>query len=351
MDRNAASTPFDTQANCMDWMRLYAALSIILGHSMRWLSAPDAASVRAFSIFPGLIIFFAMSGFLITASMERRLSPWPQFLWRRFIRLYPGMWVCFLVSLAVVAVMTRLYGIEVSAWSWVKWIGAQLTFFQFYTPADLKAYGIGNPNGVLWMIPLMLCMYVLMRFAYPFLRKAGMAVWLCLLAALVAVAVGAHWCYPSLPLLWQKLVYVSILPYMYIFFLAMFLCHFKARILPVLCRWWWVVLLLYVVWVKGKACWHIHMPGLYLDILTGCLVCILSIAVAYRFRLPRLKHDYSYPLFLYHQIFVNIFVVTGFTHSWYAVLCVFAGTIVCAVLSCRLVEEPAARFLKRFPQS
>ena len=348
MDRNAESTPFDTQANCMDWMRLYAALSIILGHSMHWLSAPDAASVRAFNIFYGLIIFFAMSGFLITASMERRLSSWPQFLWRRFIRLYPGMWVCFLVSLAVVAVMTRLYGIEVSAWSWVKWIGAQLTFFQFYTPADLKAYGIGNPNGVLWMIPLMLCMYVLMRFAYPFLRKAGTAVWLCLLAALVAVAVGAHWCYPSLPPLWQKLVFVSILPYMYIFFLAMFLCHFKARILPFLCRWWWVVLLLYVVWVKGKACWHIHMPGLYLDVLSGCLVCILSIAVAYRFRLPRLKHDYSYPLFLYHEIFVNIFVVTGFTHSWNAVLCVFAGTIVCAVLSCRLVEEPAARFLKRF---
>lgn len=348
MDRNAESTPFDTQANCMDWIRLYAALSIILGHSMHWLSAPGAATVRAFNIFYGLIIFFAMSGFLITASMERRLSSWPQFLWRRFIRLYPGMWVCFLVSLAVVAVMTRLYGIEVSAWSWVKWIGAQLTFFQFYTPADLKAYGIGNPNGVLWMIPLMLCMYVLMRFAYPFLRKAGMAVWLCLLAALVAVAVGAHWCYPSLPPLWQKLVFVSILPYMYIFFLAMFLCHFKERILPFLCRWWWVVLLLYVVWVKGKDYWRIDMPGLYLDILSGCLVCILSIAVAYRFRLPRLKHDYSYPLFLYHEIFVNIFVMVGFTHSWNAVLCVFAGTIVCAVLSCRLVEEPAARFLKRF---
>lgn len=82
--------------------------------------------------------------------------------------------------------MTHIYGIEVSAWSWVKWIGAQLTFFQFYTPQDLKAYGIGNPNGVLWMIPLMLCMYVLMRFAYPCLRKAGAAVWLCLLAALIA---------------------------------------------------------------------------------------------------------------------------------------------------------------------
>lgn len=57
-------------------------------------------------------------------------------------------------------------------------------------------------------------------------------------------AAGAYWCYPVLPLLWQKLVFVSILPYMYIFFLAMLLCHFKARVLPVLCRWWWVLVLL-----------------------------------------------------------------------------------------------------------
>lgn len=351
MDRNTESSPFDIHANCMDWMRLYAALTIILGHSMRWLSAPGAAAVRAYSIFPGLIIFFAMSGFLITASMERSLPSWPLFLWRRFIRLYPGMWVCFLVSLVVVAVMTYIYGIEVSAWSWVKWICAQLTFFQFYTPLDLKEYGIGNPNGVLWMIPLMLCMYVLMRFAYPYLRKAGVAVWLCLLAALITVAVGAHLCYPSLPLLWQKLVFVSILPYMYIFFLAMLLCHFKASILPFLCRWWWVLALLYVAWVKGKGFWHFQVPGLYLDFLSGCLVCILTIAVAYRFRLPRLRHDYSYSLFLYHEIFINIFVVVGFTHSWYAVLCVFAGTIICTVISCRLVEEPAARLLKRFSPS
>lgn len=333
------------------WLRVYAALSIILGHSTHWLSAPDSVMVRVFNIFPGLIIFFAMSGFLITASMERGLPSWRLFLWRRFVRLYPGMWVCFLVSLIVVAEMTHIYGIEVSAWSWVKWIGAQLTFFQFYTPQDLKAYGIGNPNGVLWMIPLMLCMYVLMRFAYPRLRKAGAAVWLCLLAALIAVAAGAYWCYPVLPLLWQKLVFVSILPYMYIFFLAMLLCHFKARVLPVLCRWWWVLVLLFVVWVKCKDLWNIHMPGLYLDIFSGCLVCILSIAVAYRFRLPRFKHDYSYSLFLYHEIFINLFVVLGYTHTWYAVLYVFVGAIVCAVISCRLVEEPSAQWLKSLPAS
>lgn len=333
----------------MDWLRLLAAFSIILVHATYWLDPPKAEwAMTACNLFPGLVVFFAISGFLITASMERRLSSWPQFLWRRFIRLYPGMWACFLVSLAVVAVMTHLYGIEVSAWSWLKWIGAQLSFCQFYTPADLKAYGIGNPNGVLWMIPIMLCMYVLMRFSYPFLRNAGMAVWLSLLAALIAVAVGCYYACVCLPLIWRKILFVSVLPYMYLFFLAMFLCHFRERLLPPLCRRWWVSVLLFAAWRACTISFGFHAPGLYLDVISGCLVCIVSISVAYRFRSSRFKHDYSYPLFLYHEIYINAFVVTGLTHSWYAVLCVFAGTLVCAVLSCRLVEEPAARFLKRF---
>lgn len=347
MSREGQTGSIDIQSNCMDWMRVYAALSVILGHSLRWLSPPDAALVKALNAFPGLIIFFSMSGFLVAASLERNSCTWAQFLWRRFIRLYPGMWAAFLVSAAVVVPVVHVYGIQVECLSWVKWVAAQLSFFQFYTPADLKAYGIGNPNGVLWMIPLMLCMYVLMRLFYPWLRRAGMMVWMLFLAAWVGVAMLACSVYPQLPLLAQKLVFVSFLPYAYIFFAGMFLCRFRERILPLLCRMWWLLAVVFLVWPYCGA----PVGGIYIDVVSGCLLTLVSIAVAYRFRLPRLRHDYSYALFLYHEIFVNLFVVWGFTCSWMAVAAVFACTIPCAVASCRLVEEPAARWLKRFSPS
>lgn len=343
------TTAIDIQQNCMDWMRLFAALSVILSHSLLWLSLPNTPLVRQINIFPGLMIFFAMSGFLITASMERKLSPWPQFLWRRFVRLYPGMWAALLVSIAVVVPTVHAYGIEVELFSWVKWVLAQLTFFQFYTPADLKAYGIGNPNGVLWMIPLLLCMYVLMRLVYPWLRRAGMTAWLLFLAAWVGVAVLADKIGVFLTLIYFKLLFVSFLPYAYIFFIGMFLCRFRERLLPRLCRFWWLLILIYITWIRCRSFCPFTVPGLYLDVFSGCLMSLLSVSVAYRFPLPRLKHDYSYALFLYHEIFINLFVVWGFTQSWLVVAILYACTIPCAIISCHLIEEPATKWLKRVP--
>ena len=88
----------------MDYIRLWASLSIVYGHSTRWLSVNRVEWFEWVNVFPGLLLLFVMSGFLVAASAEH--SPGKSvFLWRRFIRMYPALWVAFGVSAIVVAIM------------------------------------------------------------------------------------------------------------------------------------------------------------------------------------------------------------------------------------------------------
>ena len=329
----------------MDYLRLWASLSIVYGHCTRWLSVNRVEWFEWVNIFPGLLLLFVLSGFLVAASAEHSPSK-SVFLWRRCIRLYPALWVAFGVSAIVVAIMTHLYDIHVSAGDWVKWIVAQVTVFQFYTPADLKAYGIGNPNGSLWMIPLQLCMYVLILLTYNTLKRWKVSWWLLLIAGLLAVDVASPYIMQSLPEVAGKLYFCSSFPYAYIFYVGMFLFIFRDRMLPLLVRYFWWLLAVYLFWVYGnRNLFHLEF-GLYVNTLQGFLVSVLTIAAAYKFGHHGLRHDYSYSIYLFHEIFINIFLIVGFVASWWAVGAVYACTIIAAVLSCRLVEEPVSRWLK-----
>lgn len=330
----------------MDWLRLFASFTVVSAHVLMWLQPPNAAWLQHFTIFPGLLVFFVMSGFLVSASIERSGDNWRGFWRRRFARIYPGLWVCFGVSAATVAILTHLYGIPVSLLSWCKWVAAQLSFFQFYTPAELKAYGIGNPNGVLWMIPLQLCMYVIMLLSYRRLSRWSVPAWLLLLAVLVGLNIGSSFLLPRLHGVAASLLYVCFIPYMYVFYIGMFAYVFRQRVIPVLSKYCWYMLAVYIVWVEGNSLWwHLPVPGLYREIVMGVLICLVTLGVAYRLGRHSLPHDYSFPAFLYHEIFINIFVMVGGVRSWWAVAVVFLSTAVCSVLSCRLIEEPAAKWL------
>lgn len=333
--------------NCFDYIRLYAALSIVLSHCCRWLQIPPSPLSVLCSQVPGLMLLFTMSGYLIAGSFERSPSP-AVFLRRRFVRLFPGLWVAFAVSALVVAVVTSVYGLPVSGWDWAKWVAAQLTVFQFYTPPDLKAYGIGNPNGVLWTIPIEMGMYVLIMLSFRRLQRVGMVGWMLLLAALAGVNVLCGFVGPKLPLLLWKLLFVSIFPYMYMFYIGVFVYVFRTRLIPLLSRCFWPLLLLFAVWQAVNALYLRLGFGLYGNVVSGIAVCFLVFAVAYRFGKRTIRHDYSYSIYLYHEIFINILVVSGCCmRSWLGALLVYAATAVCSYCSCHWVEEPAVRWLKR----
>src|SRR6478752_5590011 len=84
--------------NSFDSIRLLAALQVLIGHATYHLgvvhdSGLGQVALRVLSAFPGVPIFFMISGFLVTASFERRPNLQDYFV-SRFLRIYPALWAC-----------------------------------------------------------------------------------------------------------------------------------------------------------------------------------------------------------------------------------------------------------------
>ena len=102
------------------------------------------------------------------------------------------------------------------------------------------------------MIPLQICMYVLILFTYNSLRIWKISWWLLLLGGLVAVNVASPYIMQALPDVAGKLYFCSPFPYAYIFYVGMFLYVFRGRMLPLLVRYFWWLLAVYLFWVYGN---------------------------------------------------------------------------------------------------
>lgn len=94
-----------SRINNFDIIRLLAALQVILYHSSKHfnLSAgtffTEIQSILDF--FPGVPIFFTISGFLIYMSFSNKSSDIWKYTVNRAIRIYPALWVGIVVTLIV----------------------------------------------------------------------------------------------------------------------------------------------------------------------------------------------------------------------------------------------------------
>ena len=97
---------YRSDSNAMAVMRVSAALGVLLAHC--WPlgfgeGSPGNRLSRGQTDLGSLSldVLFIVSGFLNTDSALRGSSP--RFLWKRFLRLFPGFWVCLLVTAFVIA--------------------------------------------------------------------------------------------------------------------------------------------------------------------------------------------------------------------------------------------------------
>jgi peptidoglycan/LPS O-acetylase OafA/YrhL len=88
-------------------LRLFAASLVVVFHSVFYVSTHGGQLPRDVAYYFGelsqfgILVFFAISGFVITSSVQRRTSG--DFAWLRFLRIYPGLWL----AIAIVAVLNR----------------------------------------------------------------------------------------------------------------------------------------------------------------------------------------------------------------------------------------------------
>lgn len=348
------------KTNNFDLIRLAAALQVALNHAGADLGdAAPAWHLRAIADwFPGVPIFFFISGFLISKSFEKN-SVLHEYAQNRFLRIYPGLAVCFLLSLASVWLTGYFAKISVSPADMLLWAGAQLSVGQFYNPEFMRHYGLGVLNGSTWTITVELQFYVLVPLMYGVLRWRGLSRrrFNLILGGLILgfMIVNQEYvhaaAFHSRPL-WYKLAGVSFAPWFYMFLVGVLFQRnfnviqrwFAGRFIPVLAA--YCVLGFLASHVLGWGFGNSLNPLLFIGLSIGTFAAAFS-ANTLSDRLLR-RNDLSYGVYIYHGPVINLLLATRLGAAWMGFPLAVAATLGLAYASWRMVEKPALT-LKRHP--
>ncbi|GAA2604232.1 acyltransferase [Dactylosporangium fulvum] len=167
---------YSPKANSLGFLRLGLAFAVLVAHA--WplgfgAGNPGLRQTHGQTDLGTLAVngFFVLSGFLVTASAQRLGAA--RFAWHRFLRIFPGLWVCLLVIAFVVAplisVITRgslrsLFGHPAGPmqYAWGNWFGNPRQWgigdLLTETPYGRLAHG-SVFNGSLWSLVYELSCY------------------------------------------------------------------------------------------------------------------------------------------------------------------------------------------------
>jgi|SRR5579862_5354882 len=346
------------KVNNFDLLRLAAALQVALNHSAQHLkSNPQGGAMFGLtSLFPGVPIFFFISGFLISRAFENNPVP-REFALNRILRIYPALVCCFLVSLLMVWTTGYLSAVHPSIGSVATWALAQVSIGQFYNPDFLRDYGVGVLNGSVWTISVELQFYLLVPVLYAGLaldqasslcsnRRLLVLSMLFLLANRAYVLGGPHHAGET----WYKLAGVSFIPWVYMFLVGVLAQRNFQMIRPYLAGRFSLTLIAYCAFVWPLSSIFGWSLGNDLNPPFFCALAVLIFSAA--FSHPGLsdsvlhRNDISYGVYLYHMPIVNLLLALGFGGTVGSLLLAMAATILLALCSWIGVEKPALR-LKR----
>ena len=341
METSKQSTlSFAFEDNSFDVLRLISALLIVLGHIVTHLNCNVWKPLLTIQQnWPGLLCLFTLTGYLIPASLERSRTK-KEFLVKRISRIYPELWAAFAVSFVTVILMGGGYlHLQYRLKDIVAWIVSQVTFFQFYTPGSLATYGVGNPNGALWTISMEMQVYIVIMICYPWFKKQRKAVWY----VIGLIAVVCNVCFPFtkqfMPNMVYKLINVTFVPYAYIYWIGMYAYTFRDEIIPKLKKGFYCLLGGYIVWcLLNRSFLHFSF-GHYCNIVTGVFVCVLTLSAGYFLGNHKFKKDYSYSIYLYHMIVINLLVVIGMKENLRALVITYVVTLLLSFVSTNYVAK------------
>lgn len=181
--------------NNYDFLRIFAALCIMLTHSFSLLNKDANEPMRILTggrvnfSFIGLSIFFSISGYLIAKSAIRS-SSLKNYLWKRVLRIQPLLILtCLLTVLFIGPFFTHLYLKDYffnrNTWSYFRNIlpvfGIQFTLPGVFTNNIAEA----GVNGSLWTLIVEERLYLLMCFI--FLLRKDKAMYLSLFIGLLNI--------------------------------------------------------------------------------------------------------------------------------------------------------------------
>ncbi|MDN8617890.1 acyltransferase family protein [Variovorax ginsengisoli] len=348
--------------NNFDLLRLFAACQVMVTHACMWLHLGEGWSgtfaYRLLFSFPGVAIFFVISGYLVTDSYLRSASSGSYFV-KRALRIFPALFVNIVVM--ELALLATGGSVIVSA---AKYLG----YLSTYMLTGARPWGIYAssvdpyisagffkavyPSGVLWTLTVELTFYLALPVvleAYRRTKRGGIV--------LVAVLGVASWFMAqryNLTDKYDQFVSVTVGPSFWIFSFGVLarLCWNRVGVLFTSKAGWWLAAHLGLAWLTATGPYafvSINNAAPW-DTLRIAVLAGLVLSAAYTFPRPQLLRgqDLSYGIYLYHMLVLHSFVAMGWIGSWSLWMLAAAATVILAATSWLLIEKPAMRLRTAF---
>lgn len=363
-EKRTFAEAFDPRRNAFGFLRLALAVLVILSHSFplgSFGSEPLVALTQGRHTIGLLAVamFFVLSGFLITRSAARSASV-ARFLWHRFLRIFPGYWVCLIVCAFVFAPLIALveHGTVARVFSATRGTPQEyllhnaglfhLNDFSLLGVVNIWPQGFAglltrNPtphiiNGSLWTLPFeVACYAAVAALALCGLVRRGRLVFLASLAGLWLLYAHSY-------LYSQSFNRFFPVPGLHVFiplalcFSAGCVCFVYREKIPFS---GWIFTGCLVLLALSLPC------GLF-GLATPLFMTYAFFWLAFTLSFPRFdaKGDYSYGTYIYAFPVQQMLALAGIQEEGFALY--FGAslliTLLLAVLSYRLVEAPCLRW-------
>jgi peptidoglycan/LPS O-acetylase OafA/YrhL len=329
---------FDPRANALNTLRLLFATAVIVAHSYPIGGFGDRPQLGDLDLgILAVAAFFVASGYLISESRQR--STLLRFGWARFLRIFPGFWVCLIVTAFVFA---PIAGLVRGGWR----LTDALSYIGFNSPLAMTQFGIGDTlvgapypaawDGSLWTLEYEIGCYVFIGLflSVPRFRRGWWVLGVLTLSTAAGVLRhfgvlgGVH----TEPSAWALLV-----P----FFMAGAVIHRYRQSIPMSPILFVISVL--VIAASTSAGWGTVIAPLPLA------YCVMWLGAELPLLIERVGNgtlDISYGMYIYAFPMQQLLVLAGVHHLGVAAMisASIVVTILPAVLSWVLLEKPCLRF-------
>lgn len=333
-------------------MRLLLASSVIYTHC--YFIAHGIGGVDDLSGFLGAPIsayavdgFFFLSGFLVYPSLLR-LGSAVRFLTARFVRLWPGLALCILLTVLAGGFFTSAPASAYLGGDTARFILSNLTF----TVASYRLTGVscgGEPcvlNGSLWTLPWEVRCYAALAIIGAFgLARPSIMKWFVLPATLVGALV---WDVPAVQEVARGLagdgaVYlISTFDRLWAAFALGVAAYIYRDRIPLS---WGILAVIFALTIGAH---HLGV-GLHMRaILIGYAVLCGGFLTAKRGAASATWPDYSYGMYIYgYPVMVAVYAIWPSNSHLLLTIVTMAATLPLAALSWHMVERPALDAYRR----
>jgi len=331
-------------ANNITLLRHFAAFFVLISHSFDLTNNFENEFLRrltgqsiSFSQL-GLIIFFFLSGFLVTQSLITSINL-KQFIWKRFLRIYPALFVVVVLTVFLLGpLFTELplkdYFLSSQSWSYL--LGTTLVRLRFVLPGVFHGEGV---NGSLWTLPVEFRLYLFLALLFIVGLIKRRALYFTFVVIFIAFAIFV------LSRNFQGELVTYFAPYlswgMY-FLTGSFVFFIKDKLIPD----YKILILLLVLWYV--------LRNVTIASTISELICFSYFTLWLSFKTPVVfsdffkRNDFSYSMYLYAYPIQQMII---YKHPGIAPLSLMLFTsialIPCCLASWNLVEKPSLKLKNR----